>query len=53
MNRTADLFRDAPHALRSIGDGRLLCLGTTKDGHPRHPCYLPYDTALIEYDGRA
>lgn len=29
-----------------LGRGRkpLLCLGTTRDGHPRHPLYLPRDT---------
>lgn len=25
------------------------CLGTTKDGHPRHPLYLPRDAELIAY----
>lgn len=25
------------------------CLGTTKGGHPRHPLYLPADTALEPY----
>lgn len=29
----------------------IYCLGTTKDGHPRHPCYLPYDTELEEFGG--
>lgn len=27
----------------------LQCLGTTKDGHPRHPLYLPADTPLESY----
>lgn len=26
--------------------GMAWCLGTTKDGHPRHPLYLPADTRL-------
>lgn len=26
-----------------------LCLGKTKDGHPRHPCRLPYNTKLVPY----
>ena len=27
------------------------CLGTTKDGYPRHPLYLPADTQLQIYSG--
>jgi hypothetical protein len=27
----------------------LSCLGMTKDGHPRHPLYLPYKSNLISY----
>lgn len=27
----------------------LLCLGTTKDGHPRHPLYVPGGTLLQQY----
>jgi hypothetical protein len=29
--------------------GRLLCLGTTKHGYPRHPLYLRADQPLVEY----
>lgn len=25
---------------------RLMCLGRTREGHPRHPLYLPKDTTL-------
>lgn len=25
------------------------CLGTTKDGYPKHPCYLPYETPLDDF----
>jgi hypothetical protein len=28
---------------------RLQCLGTTRDGHPRHPLYLRRDAALEAY----
>ena len=28
----------------------LYCLGMTKQGHPRHPLYLPYSTELIAYN---
>jgi hypothetical protein len=29
---------------------KLHCLGTTHDGHPRHPLMLAYDTPLIEWN---
>lgn len=28
------------------------CLGTTKDGHPKHPLRLSYDTKLVPFDLR-
>lgn len=28
------------------------CLGVTKDGHPKHPLYVPAETALQPYQGR-
>jgi hypothetical protein len=28
---------------------RLLCLGTTKEGHPRHPLYVAKGTPLVTY----
>lgn len=31
------------------GDEQVWCLGTTKDGHPRHPLYVRADTQLQEY----
>ncbi len=27
------------------------CLGTTKDGHPKHPCRIAYATALEVFEG--
>jgi hypothetical protein len=34
--------RDEAVMLSAKGHGaRLVCLGTTKDGHPRHPLYVP------------
>ncbi len=29
-----------------------LALGATKDGHPRHPLYLPGDAGLVPFSGR-
>ena len=29
-----------------------LALGTTKDGHPRHPLYLPAGARLVPFSGR-
>jgi hypothetical protein len=31
--------------------GGLWCLGTTRDGSPRHPLYVPYSTPLVLWDG--
>lgn len=32
-----------------IGARPVLCLGTTKDGHPRHPLYVRADTPLVRH----
>lgn len=42
----------AVDVLRSIAAHNVpvKCLGTTKDGHPRHPLYLAADTPLIDFD---
>lgn len=47
------LYRRSDHVVwlfRQAGV-RLHCLGTTKDGHPRHPLYLPADTPLVPFGG--
>lgn len=31
--------------------GQLYCLGTTKDGSPRHPLYVPYSQPLVPWEG--
>ena len=43
MGRAAPVLR----LLRQYRD--VYCLGTTKDGHPQHPLYLPSDTPLKIY----
>lgn len=35
-----------------ICKGRLLCLGTTKEGHPRHPLYVRGDAPLVPFGRR-
>lgn len=35
--------------LVGLSGNPLMCLGTTKAGHPRHPLYLRKDTPLISY----
>lgn len=31
----------------------LMCLGTTRDGSPRHPLYVPYSQPLVPWEGYA
>jgi hypothetical protein len=38
--------------IRRRGDRTMRCLGTTRDGSPRHPLYLPSDAELREYGTR-
>lgn len=38
-------------ALAALTGRRLRCLGTTKDGHPRHPLYVRGDKTLDDYEG--
>lgn len=44
-----------PHAdIPAVADwcgGKLVCLGTTKAGHPRHPLYLPKDAQRMPFPG--
>ncbi len=47
-------WREAtPEDIRRAAGGRLWCLGTTKDGHPRHPLYVPGNQALQPWAPRA
>ncbi|HVL39891.1 MAG TPA: hypothetical protein VM328_10925, partial [Fimbriimonadaceae bacterium] len=29
----------------------VVCLGTTKAGHPKHPLYLPRSAAMVPWEG--
>jgi len=47
-------FRDRDKAVCALlGDLPLYYLGTTKDGHPRHPLYVRSDAPLIRYIPRS
>lgn len=48
--RLADRAGDVCRVLRRA-EVRLLCLGTTKHGHPLHPLYQPADADLVPYEG--
>jgi len=39
---------DNAHNIRGLGID-LKCLGVNKDGSPKHPLYVPYDTKLESY----
>ena len=36
-------------ALEALSPAKLFCLGTTKDGSPKHPLYLAGDTEIVRY----
>lgn len=38
--------------MRVLCRNKVMCLGTTKDGYPRHPLRLPKTQELIPYNGR-
>lgn len=42
---------DTVHARRLLAyhGAKLVCLGTTKDGHPKHPLYVAGATPLVPY----
>lgn len=43
------LPRIAVESLARDANVPLMCLGTTKDGHPRHPLYVPADAPLVPW----
>lgn len=50
-------FKAAQNGLSRIGhllpEKTLWCLGTTKDGSPRHPLYIPYSQPLCRYEEKS
>lgn len=51
-NARQDRVRMAVDTFRSVG-ANLLCLGTTKAGHPRHPLYVSGDQPYIAWEPTA
>mgnify|MGYP002133234169 CR=1 FL=1 len=47
-----DRGADVARLIRKAGV-KLHCLGTTKDGHPRHPLYLPAALTPVAFDKEA
>lgn len=46
--------QDAALSPMMVASGKpLLALGITRDGHPRHPLYVPYDTPPAPWHPRA
>ncbi|WP_079456112.1 DUF1643 domain-containing protein [Pseudomonas aeruginosa] len=43
---------EAVTSILTAAGGRLWCLGTTKDGHPRHPLYVRENQALLPWAPR-
>ena len=43
--------RRVAKVLRLSTDKPLLCLGTTKTGHPKHPLYIRNDQPLVRWEG--
>lgn len=43
--------RGCEHWIKFRHSRRLMCLGKTRDGHPRHPLYVKGDTPLIPLVG--
>lgn len=44
-----DAEREREAAVKKLA-GTMSCLGTTQGGFPRHPLYLPRDSALTQFD---
>ena len=42
-------FNDRAIAVMKLIDQPIFCLGTTRDGKPRHPLYLKGDSLLVEF----
>ena len=47
--RKVPQYRFVPDVAELAGRSPLFCLGTTKDGSPRHPLYVKADTPLVRF----
>ena len=43
------IYRRRASEVVSWWPGDVWCLGSTKEGHPRHPLYLPKDAKIVPY----
>ncbi len=45
-----EFLNRADHVVKLLADYDLWCVGTTKDGHPRHPLYVRADKPLTRWE---
>lgn len=48
--RVGRLVAERLTSMRTLMPERVMCLGTSADGNPRHPLMLPYATELMPWE---